>query len=85
MRERVRRLPARNFIVRASVLLAGAGFILLGLVAVVLPGPFTIPPVLLGLAIWSLEFDFAKTLLARVKNAARAGRAKLTKRADTPA
>jgi len=51
MRERVRRLPAGNLLVRAIVLLAGAGFILLGLVAVVLPGPFTIPPVLLGLAI----------------------------------
>lgn len=65
LRDRVRRLPAGELIVRTVVLLLGAAFIALGIVLVVLPGPLTIPPILVGLAIWSLEFDFAKSLLDR--------------------
>jgi hypothetical protein len=29
-------------------------------VLIVLPGPLTIPPILLGLWLWSLEFEFAR-------------------------
>ncbi|MCU1594845.1 MAG: hypothetical protein JWO12_2237 [Frankiales bacterium] len=65
LRDRVRRLPAGEVIVRVTVLLLGAVFIVLGLLAIVLPGPLTIPPVLLGLAIWSLEFEFARRWFER--------------------
>ena len=67
LRDRVRRLPAGDVIVHGSVFLLGAAFIGLGFAAVVLPGPLTIPPILLGLAIWSLEFDFAQSWLDKAK------------------
>ena len=67
LRDRVRRLPAGEVIVRGTVFLLGAVFIVAGLAFVVLPGPLTIPPILIGLAIWSLEFDFAKSLLERAQ------------------
>ena len=67
LRDRVRRLPAGEVIVHGAVFVLGAVFIGFGIAAVVLPGPLTIPPILLGLAIWSLEFDFAQALLDRAK------------------
>ena len=67
LRSHVRRLPAGDVIVRVTVVLLGAAFIGLGLALSVLPGPFTIPPVLVGLLIWSLEFDFAQHWLDRAK------------------
>jgi hypothetical protein len=45
---------------RITVFVAGLLFVLLGLALTVLPGPLTIPPVLLGLWIWSTEFDWAR-------------------------
>ncbi len=45
---------------RVALFVAGLLLILTGLVLVVLPGPLTIPPILLGLWIWSLEFEFAR-------------------------
>ena len=63
VRDRLRRLPAGEVIVHGLVFLLGAALIALGLVLVVLPGPLTIPPILLGLAVWSLEFDFAQRWL----------------------
>jgi uncharacterized membrane protein YbaN (DUF454 family) len=71
IRDRVRRLPAGEVIVHGAVFLLGAAFIALGLVLAVLPGPLTIPPVLLGLAIWSLEFDFAQRWLAPIQRRAQ--------------
>ena len=47
----------------AVVFVIGAALIALGLVLVVLPGPLTIPPILLGLVVWSLEFEFAERWL----------------------
>lgn len=70
IRERVRRLPAGNAIVRVSVFLLGLAFILLGLALSVLPGPLTIPPVLLGLVIWALEFAWAERWLDRARRQA---------------
>lgn len=58
-------------IVHGTVFLLGASFIGLGFAAIVLPGPLTIPPILLGLAIWSLEFDFAQKWLDRAKVSAQ--------------
>jgi hypothetical protein len=71
VRDRIRKLPAGDLIVHGAVFLLGALFIGLGLAAIVLPGPLTIPPILIGLAIWSLEFDFAERLLDRAKASAQ--------------
>jgi drug/metabolite transporter (DMT)-like permease len=46
---------------------AGLLLIITGLVLIVLPGPLTIPPILLGLWLWSLEFEFARRWLRPVK------------------
>jgi len=49
----------------------GGFFVLLGLVAIVLPGPLTIPPILLGVWIWSTEFVWAEKLRDRAMASAR--------------
>jgi uncharacterized protein (TIGR02611 family) len=45
---------------RTGVFVAGLLCIAVGFALAVLPGPLTIPPVLLGLWIWSTEFAWAK-------------------------
>jgi hypothetical protein len=45
--------------------------VLLGLALTVLPGPLTIPPVLLGLWVWSTEFDWARRIFASFARKAR--------------
>jgi hypothetical protein len=45
----------------------GATFIITGLLLIVLPGPFTMPLLILGLAILALEFAWAKSMLEKVK------------------
>ena len=65
--------------VHAVVFVIGAALIALGLALAVLPGPLTIPPVLLGLAVWALEFTFAERLLSRART--HATRAKVAVRA----
>jgi hypothetical protein len=57
--------------VRIAVFLLGLFFILLGLALSVLPGPLTLPPVLLGLVIWALEFAWAERLLDRAREKAQ--------------
>ena len=52
---------------RIVVFVAGLLLILLGLVLIVLPGPLTIPPILLGVWLWSREFEFARRWLRPVK------------------
>ena len=52
---------------RVVVFVAGLLLILLGLVLIVLPGPLTIPPILLGVWLWSREFAFADRWLAPVR------------------
>ncbi len=52
---------------RVLLFLAGLVMILTGLVLVVLPGPLTIPPVLFGVWLWSLEFEFARHWLRPVR------------------
>lgn len=71
LRDRLRRLPAGEALVHALVFLLGLAFIGLGLALSVLPGPFTVPPVLVGLLVWSLEFDFAERWLDKVKGQAQ--------------
>ena len=48
---------------RIVVFVAGLFLIVLGLVLIVLPGPLTIPPILLGVWLWSREFAFARRWL----------------------
>lgn len=70
-RARLRATRVGSWALKAGVLLVGAFFIALGLVLVVLPGPLTIPPVLLGLYVWSTEFDWAERLRVRAAERAR--------------
>ena len=58
-RDRVRSKPGLSHAYRVGVFVAGLLFIALGAALVVLPGPLTIPPILIGLWIWSTEFEFA--------------------------
>jgi hypothetical protein len=53
---------------KVVLFLAGLLLIIMGLVLVVLPGPLTIPPILLGVWLWSLEFEFARHLLRPIKS-----------------
>jgi uncharacterized membrane protein YbaN (DUF454 family) len=52
---------------RVVLFVGGLLSILVGLVLIVLPGPLTIPPILFGLWLWSLEFEFAQRWLHPVK------------------
>ena len=63
----LRRTPGGALAVKAIVLVVGLAFVLLGFALVALPGPLTIPPILLGLWIWSTEFRWADRLLDRAK------------------
>ena len=65
-RARMRLTRLGSWLLKLIVFVVGSVFILLGLVLVVLPGPLTIPPVLLGVYIWSTEFAWADRLRARV-------------------
>lgn len=62
VRARLRALPVVGHGYRFLVFGLGLLCIVVGLVAVVLPGPLTIPPILLGLWIWSTEFAWADRL-----------------------
>ncbi len=70
-RDRVRSKPGIGQCYRAGVFVVGLLFIILGIGLAVLPGPLTIPPVLLGLWIWSTEFRFAQKLFANFRRKAR--------------
>jgi hypothetical protein len=70
-RERVRSKPGLGHAYRVGVFVAGLLFIVLGFGLAVLPGPLTIPPVLIGLWIWSTEFRFAQRLFDSFKRNAR--------------
>lgn len=71
LRDRLRKLPAGDLIVHGTIFVLGLAFILLGFAFIVLPGPLTIPPILVGLLIWSLEFDFAEKWLDKAKEQAQ--------------
>lgn len=69
-RARLRRTPGGALGLKIGVFVVGGLFVLLGVAAAVLPGPLTIPPVLLGLYVWASEFDWADRLLQRAKKSA---------------
>ena len=56
----MRSKPGVGHAYRVGVFIVGLLLIALGIGLAVLPGPLTIPPVLLGLWIWSTEFRFAE-------------------------
>src|SRR5215207_8471687 len=70
-RARIRSKPGLSHAYRAAVFLTGLLFIVLGGALAVLPGPLTIPPVLLGLWIWSTEFRFAERFFDAFKRKAQ--------------
>jgi len=69
-RDRVRSKPGLAHAYRAGVFVLGLLFIVLGFALAVLPGPLTIPPVLIGVWIWSTEFRFAERLFESFKRKA---------------
>ena len=71
LRARIRRTPGGALVLKVVVFVVGLLFILLGLALAALPGPLTIPPILLGVWIWSSEFAWADRLLERAKRSAR--------------
>ncbi len=62
-RRRIRQNPRQLAVYRFGVGVAGLFFICLGLVTGPLPGPGGIPLVLLGLAVWSSEFEWAHKVM----------------------
>lgn len=66
----LRRTPGGALAVKVVVFVVGLLFILLGLALAALPGPLTIPPILVGLYVWSTEFAWAERLLDRAKRSA---------------
>ena len=70
-RARVRRTPLGAQLLKLAVFVVGLLFILLGLALAALPGPLTIPPILLGVWIWSSEFAWAERLFERAKKSAQ--------------
>ena len=61
-RARIRSKPGIGQLYRVAVFVVGLLFVLAGVALAALPGPLTIPPVLLGLYIWSTEFRWARKL-----------------------
>lgn len=66
-----KRAPAR--LRQGIVILFGGTVILLGLALVVLPGPFTLPLIVLGFAILGTEFAWAARALERTRAGMVAG------------
>jgi hypothetical protein len=71
LRQRIRSKPGLAQLWRIAVFAVGLLFVALGLALAVLPGPLTIPPVLLGLWIWSTEFAWAKRFFTSFRRKAR--------------
>jgi hypothetical protein len=70
-RAHVRRTPGGALLLKLGAFVLGLLFILMGLALAALPGPLTIPPILLGVWIWSTEFAWAERLLDRARASAR--------------
>lgn len=71
LRHRLRSNPATHQLWRVGVFVVGLLFVVLGVALAVLPGPLTIPPVLVGLWVWSTEFAWAKRFFTSFKNKAK--------------
>ena len=66
-RRKIRQNPRQLAVYRVAVGIAGLVLIALGFVTGPIPGPGGIPLVLLGLAIWSSEFEWAHRLMMLLK------------------
>lgn len=66
-RHTVRCEPGLRQVYRIGVFASGLLFVAAGGALVALPGPLTIPPLLVGLWIWSTEFRFAERLFDAFK------------------
>ena len=64
LRDRMHSTPGFLLPWRIGVFVVGLLFVLLGIALTALPGPLTIPPVLLGLWVWSAEFLWAARFFA---------------------
>jgi hypothetical protein len=53
---------------KTIALLVGSTLIVMGLLLIVLPGPFTMPLLVMGLVVLAVEFAWAETLLIRVRH-----------------
>ena len=53
---------------KTIVLIVGLTLIVTGILLIVLPGPFTIPLLILGLVVLAVEFAWAERLLIRVRH-----------------
>jgi hypothetical protein len=53
---------------KTIVLVVGSTLIIVGSLLVVLPGPFTLPLIILGLFVLGLEFAWARRTLEQVKS-----------------
>lgn len=62
-RRRIRQHPTQSFVYRIGVGLLGTLLIVAGLATGPIPGPGGIPLVLLGLAVWASEFEWAQRLM----------------------
>jgi hypothetical protein len=71
-RARMRSRPGRRLAWRCGVFVVGLLCIAAGGVLVVLPGPLTIPPIVLGLWIWSTEFAWAHRFFAPAQEKGKA-------------
>ena len=71
-RDRIRSKPGLAQAWRVGVFVAGLLCVAVGFALAVLPGPLTIPPVLLGLWIWSTEFEWARRFFVTFKAKAKA-------------
>jgi uncharacterized protein (TIGR02611 family) len=70
-RRKIRENPHQLFVYRLLVAIGGLLLVCLGFVSGPLPGPGGIPLVLLGLAVWSSEFEWANRLMGRFKHGLR--------------
>ena len=66
-RDRIRAKPGIGHLWRVGVFFVGLVCIAAGGALVVLPGPLTIPPIVLGLWIWSTEFEWAHRFFAAAR------------------
>jgi len=71
LRERVHATPSLLLPWRIGVFVLGLLFVMLGIALTALPGPLTIPPVLIGLWIWSTEFQWAARFFAVFRRKAK--------------
>ena len=71
LREKMHSRPSLLLPWRIGVFVVGLLFVMLGIALTALPGPLTIPPVLVGLWVWSTEFEWAARFFAAFKRKAQ--------------